>query len=57
MMMPPQPTAGFVMVKTDRAFAFFEDGFNGVITNDKFGLTRGGKLQLSWRRGSSRLRR
>src|SRR3990172_2644841 len=28
MMMPTQPTACFVVVKTDFAFGFFEDGFN-----------------------------
>src|SRR5258708_3999871 len=27
-MMPAQPRAGFIMVETDLAFAFFEDGFD-----------------------------
>jgi hypothetical protein len=31
--------------------------FNGLITNDKFCLTRYGKLQLSWWRRPLRLRR
>src|SRR6476620_4911138 len=28
MVMPAQPTAGFIMVKTDFAFSFFKDEFN-----------------------------
>ena len=56
MMMPAQPTACFAVVKTDFALAFFEDNLNGTITNDKFCVTRWGKLQLSWWRRPLRLR-
>jgi hypothetical protein len=34
-----------------------ECSLNGLITNDKFCLTRAGKLQLSWPRARHRLRR
>ena len=33
-----------------------KEGFNGMITNDKFCLTRWGTLQLSWWRRPLRLR-
>src|SRR5690242_1136269 len=29
MMMPAQPRAGLIMVETDLAFAFFDEGFDG----------------------------
>jgi hypothetical protein len=35
----------------------FVAGLNGMITNDKFGLTRRGELQLSWWRRPLRLGR
>jgi hypothetical protein len=37
--------------------AFLDPGFNGIITNDKFGLTRWTTLRLSWWRRPLRLRR
>ena len=38
------------------AFLVGEEGFNGMITNDKFCMTRQGRLRLSWWRRPIRLR-
>jgi hypothetical protein len=38
------------------AFVVGEEGFDGMITNDKFCLTRNGELELSWWRRPLRLR-
>jgi hypothetical protein len=45
----------FVQMKTP-AFLVRKEGFNGMITNDKFCLTRWGQLHLSWWRRPLRLR-
>jgi len=34
MVMPTQPTAGFIVIETDLAFAFFKDDFDSLNTND-----------------------
>jgi hypothetical protein len=34
MMMPAQPTAGFIVIETDFTFAFFEDDLDSLIAND-----------------------
>jgi hypothetical protein len=36
------------------AFVVAIAGFNGMIANDKFCLTRRDELQLTWRRGPAR---
>ena len=38
------------------AFLIREEGLNGMVTNDKFCLTRWGTLQLSWWRRPLRMR-
>jgi hypothetical protein len=34
MVMPAQPTAGFIVIETDLAFAFFKDDFDSLNAND-----------------------
>ena len=46
----------FMEVKTT-AFLVGEERFNGLITNDKFCLTRRGELELTWWRRPLRLRK
>lgn len=49
--------ADMALVETKAtAFLVGEEGFNGMITNDKFCLTRWGALELSWWRRPLRLR-
>ena len=44
------------LIQKQVLFAKAEEMFNGMITNDKFCLTRWGQLHLSWWRRPLRLR-
>ena len=46
--------AGFVMVKVMLSLGGLEVVLNGLITNNKFCLTRMGRLRLSWLRAGVR---
>jgi hypothetical protein len=48
---------GAEAVQVEKVLVTLEEQLNGLITNDKFGLTRQGKVTLSWRRGPLRLHR
>src|SRR5712692_8599903 len=47
-MMPTQPTACFIVVEADLAFAFFKEGFNGPTQTTEAD-------ELSYRRGAGRI--
>jgi hypothetical protein len=42
------------LAQDDARFVIAVAGFNGMIANDKFCLTRRDELQLTWRRGPAR---
>jgi hypothetical protein len=45
-----------VMITAEQVFGVLEEGFNGLITNDKFCMIRWGSVELSWWRRPLRLR-
>ena len=49
-------TGALIIPKAEMLFCIPDAQLNGLITNDKFCLTRYGKLQLSWWRRPLRLR-
>jgi hypothetical protein len=51
-LLPPSLT----IIQAGKLLGISKDKLNGTITNDKFCLTRWGKLQLSWWRRPLRLR-
>ena len=48
--------ADLEMMHLEDVLAFLDTGFNGLITNDKFCMSRRGELQLSWWRRPLKLR-
>lgn len=49
-------THELVLVTAEQVLCVCEEGLNGLITNDKFCLSRQGELQLTWWRRPLRLR-
>jgi hypothetical protein len=49
-------THQLVVITAQEVFAVFEEDLNGIITNDKFCMSRMAELQLSWWRRPLRLR-
>lgn len=45
-----------VVIAAEQVFGIFKESLNGIITNDKFCLTRWAELELSWWRRPLRLR-
>ena len=51
---PAMPGSGLVMIEAEFGLRRLKGILNGLITNDKFCLTRAGRLRLSWPRARVR---